>query len=224
MERRMNRDALYTLIKATFESLNKEHSDINAIPPISPEDQVLAGYGIDEVVFSEFIEDVEVRLGNRRLNLEIFLNRQEYSTLTFKKLLDHMVKVLASRIKKPLVVYVDDEEENLFVFKRKFGKELNLKLFTRPQEALAFITEDPDVVLVITDEVMPGMNGNLLCDKVKEIKPSMKFILITGNPQHDEDLMYTSLRENRFYEFIRKPLDLENKGPEYLKMIQSLTG
>jgi CheY-like chemotaxis protein len=219
----MDRDALYTLIKATLESLQKDYPDVRALPTVPPEDQILEAYGIDEVVFSDFIDDVEIRLGGRRLNLEIFLNRQEYSNLSFRKLLDHLVKVLTNRIKKPLVVYVDDEEENLFVFKRKFGKELNLKTFTDPQEAFQFITSDSDVALVITDEVMPGMNGNLLCDKVKEIKPAMKFILITGNPDNDDDLMYNTLRGNRFFEFIRKPMDLENKGNEYLKMIQGLT-
>lgn len=223
MERYMERDALYTLIKASFGSIQKDYPDVQALPGLPPEDQVLEVFGIDEVVFSDFIEDMEIRLGGRRLNLDIFINRQEFGNLTFGRLLDHLGKVLATRIKKPLVVYVDDEDENLFVFKRKFGKDLNLQTFTDSLEAFEYITSNPDVALVITDEVMPGLNGNLLCDKVKEIKPSMKFILITGNPDNDDDLMYNTLRGNRFFEFIRKPMDLENKGQEYLRMIQALT-
>jgi hypothetical protein len=50
----------------------------------------------------------------------------------------------------------------------------------------------------------------------------MKFILITGNPNSDDDLMYRSLRKSRFYEFINKPIDLEKKGDEYLKMFQDI--
>jgi DNA-binding NtrC family response regulator len=77
-------------------------------------------------------------------------------------------------------------------------------------------------VLVITDEVMPKLSGNELCDAVKKSKPNLKFILITGNPNHDSDLMYLTLRKNRFYEFINKPVDFENKAEEYFSMIQSL--
>ena len=38
-----------------------------------------------------------------------------------------------------MVVYVDDEEENLFIFKRRFGKDFPIKTFSDPHEALSFI-------------------------------------------------------------------------------------
>ena len=76
--------------------------------------------------------------------------------------------------------------------------------------------------LVITDEVMPGMSGNELCDAVHETKPLMKFILITGNPNSDGDLMYRALRRNRFFEFFNKPVDFESKGEEYLTLINRI--
>jgi hypothetical protein len=50
----------------------------------------------------------------------------------------------------------------------------------------------------------------------------LKFILITGNPNSDDDLMYRSLRNSRFYDFINKPVDLEGKGEEYLKLFQDI--
>jgi hypothetical protein len=34
-------------------------------------------------------------------------------------------------------------------------------------------------------------------------------ILVTGNPQGDDELMYNSLRHGKFHDFISKPLDLE---------------
>jgi DNA-binding NtrC family response regulator len=121
-----------------------------------------------------------------------------------------------------MVVYVDDEEENLFIFKRKFGKKLNLNTFSDPIKALEFIQNSEDVRLVITDEVMPKMSGNELCDRVHLTKPLLRFVLITGNPNSDGDLMYRALRKNRFYEFINKPVDFDTKGDEYLGMIQGL--
>jgi DNA-binding NtrC family response regulator len=125
-------------------------------------------------------------------------------------------------VANPLVVYVDDEEENLFIFKRKFASAFSLRSFSDPMEALEFILTNNDVALVVTDEVMPKLSGNELCDKVHESKPNLKFILITGNPNSDDDLMYRSLRYNRFYEFINKPMDFEGKGREYLHLIQGV--
>jgi DNA-binding NtrC family response regulator len=124
--------------------------------------------------------------------------------------------------RNPIVVYVDDDPDCLFIFERKFGRRLHLKMFTQPKEALAFILASPEVALVITDEVMPGLSGNQLAEELMKYKPNMKIILITGNPNHDADLMYNSLRRGRFYEFIQKPVDFESRGEEYYNLIQGL--
>jgi hypothetical protein len=50
----------------------------------------------------------------------------------------------------------------------------------------------------------------------------MKFILITGNPNSDGDLMYRALRRNRFFEFFNKPVDFEAKSEEYLGLINRI--
>jgi DNA-binding NtrC family response regulator len=150
------------------------------------------------------------------------LSQETLNSLNLGQFLGILSEALLPAGRTPVVVYVDDEEENIFVFKRKYGKRLNLQTFTDPLQALAFIHSDPNVTLVITDEVMPKLSGNGLCDEVHKVKPAVKFILITGNPNSDEDLMYNSLRRNRFYEFINKPVDFEGKGEEYFNMIQSL--
>ena len=69
---------------------------------------------------------------------------------------------------------------------------------------------------------MPALSGCKLCDETKKAKPNMKFIMITGNPNHDGDLMYKSLRKDRFYDFINKPVDFDKNGEEYLAIIQGL--
>jgi DNA-binding NtrC family response regulator len=78
--------------------------------------------------------------------------------------------------------------------------------------------------LVLTDEVMPRMSGNQLCDRVHAMKPGVKFILLTGNPNNQDDLLYQTMRKNRFYEFLRKPLDLENRYDELLNLFESVLG
>ena len=47
-------------------------------------------------------------------------------------------------VPNPVVVYVDDEEENLFDYRRRYSNRLNLRTFSNPNEALAFIRDNPD--------------------------------------------------------------------------------
>ena len=50
------------------------------------------------------------------------------------------------------------------------------------EEALAAIRERAKVDLVISDVVMPGMNGELLRETVKRYWPNCKFIVCSGYP------------------------------------------
>ena len=145
----------------------------------------------------EFARELRNRLGGIALNVELMYRMQkafggtssgqnQYTTIG--EMVRHIQSSLHHGIQNPVVVYVDDEEENLFVFRRKYAKRINLRTFSDPAEALAFIKDSPDVVLVLTDESMPGMSGNELCDQVHLTKPFLKFILITGNPGGDENL------------------------------------
>ncbi len=217
----MDKAEIYTVIRESLANIQGQEEGHRPTPLELPENAPLANYGIDEVGLSELVEDLERRFGKGKLNIRGFFNPHEFFSLTFGRLVEQIESDLSLKIKDPVVVYVDDEEENLFVFKRRLGRQLNLKLFTRPKEALEYIRSSGQVGLVITDEVMPGLSGNDLCNEVKKIHPSMKFILITGNPENDTDLLHKTLRGNRFYEFINKPLDLENKGEEYLRLIKA---
>ncbi len=217
----MNEETLYGIIKEIADQLKSEHPGLGSLPQVPDRGLVLERAGFDLVVLSEVCDELESRLG-KRLDVERYFNPESFRQATLGQVLDLILQRKPQGPSNPLVVYVDDEEDNLFVFRRRFGKELNLKTFLDPKEALDFIRATPDVALVVTDEVMPGLGGNELCDEVRKTKPNMKFILITGNPNNDGDLLYKSLRYNRFYEFINKPMDLEGKGEQYLKLIAGL--
>jgi CheY-like chemotaxis protein len=218
----MELDSLYGILRDITSTLAEKDPSFQALPKDMDEGMLLNEAGLDIITLPDVAAELKNRLGGRDLGLNRLMNPSDVNAMSIGSFLKHIQSMLTNRNKQPLVVYVDDEEENLFIFTRKFGKRLNLKTFTDPTEALAFIKAEESVSLVITDEVMPKLSGNQLCDEVHKSKPSMKFVLITGNPNSDEDLMYKSLRKNRFYEFINKPVDFEKRGDEYLNLIQGL--
>jgi len=218
----MNTEKIYELVCAAVNELRKEDEDILALDKPIQKDKPLHEYGLDSFTLGELERDLESRLDGHKLGFDSFLVPENFYSVTVGHIVEQISNRVGSVVKDPVVVYVDDEEENLFVFKRKFGKALTLKTFANPVEALEYIKSTDTVALVITDEVMPSLSGNQLCDEVKKVKPYMNFILITGNPENDDQLMYKTLRHSRFYEFIQKPVDFEGKYNDYLSMIQSL--
>lgn len=218
----MEISGLYGIIREIVASLSAKDKSYSPLPEVMDEHVYLTDLGLDITTLPEVAVELEKRLGGRNLGLGDILNPEDLNAMTLGDFLQHLRRGLATRSRNPVVVYVDDEEENIFIFKRKYGKQLNIRAFSDSREALAFIKENDDVALVITDEAMPYYGGNALCDEVKKSKPEMKFILMTGNPNSDGDLMYRSLRSNRFYDFINKPVDFEGKGETYLKMISEL--
>jgi CheY-like chemotaxis protein len=218
----MENGDMYPLLREIIAGFASRDPSYQPLPEAPDEDAALNDLGLDITTLPEIIAELQARLGGRDLKLDDILTPADVNTMTMKDLLHEIRASLAPRKPNPQVVYVDDEEENLFVFARKFGKKLNLKTFTDPVAALAYIKSEDSVSLVITDEVMPHLSGNELCDEVHKAKPMMKFVLITGNPNHEDDLLYRTLRKNRFYEFINKPIDLERKGDEYMRMFQNL--
>jgi CheY-like chemotaxis protein len=227
----VQKERILSILRDAFSRLSRENPSFAPLPPALDEATPLEALHVSEANIGDLARELRSRLGGIALNVELLFRMQKavegttadrgaYRTLG--DMARHIQGALHHGVSDPVVVYVDDEEENLFVFRRRFGKRLNLRTFSNPVEALAFIEENPDVVLVLTDEVMPGMTGNELCDRARARKPSLKFILITGNPAGDQNLMHRSLRHGRFYDFLSKPLDFEGKGEEYLSAVRRI--
>jgi nitrogen-specific signal transduction histidine kinase/CheY-like chemotaxis protein len=80
------------------------------------------------------------------------------------------------------VFIVDDEEPVLKVFHRLMKSLGNDFIgFRDPVEALAYFTDNPsEFDLVLTDFLMPGMNGLELVRKIRKTRPDIPAILCTG--------------------------------------------
>lgn len=218
----MNREEIYKVLQTISLELAKDDEDAKPLPEKPDWSAPLEDLDIDMISGQEYFRGLDDRIPTKNFHVPPNLIEKLHLFGNLGELVDFIIEKGFAKRPDLEVVYVDDEPENLFIFKRRFAKSINLKTFENPIEALEYIITSPNVGLVITDEVMPGLSGNQLCDRVKTSKPNMKFILITGNPNQDDDLMYRSLRKSRFYEFINKPMDLEKKGEEYLAMIKNL--
>jgi CheY-like chemotaxis protein len=213
---------LYDILQDIVSILSEGNPEYRNLPTELEPDALIFDLGLNSENLPAILGELKIRLEGRDVNILASIPEPDLKSLTLKRFLKLLQESIVTAVLAPIVVYVDDEEENIFVFKRYFGKALRLVTFTDPESAFDFIRKESAVALVITDQVMPKLNGTALCNAIRRTKPFLKFILLTGNPAGDSDLMYSSLRHGKFHDFISKPLDLQKRGPEYLEMIQSL--
>lgn len=111
------------------------------------------------------------------------------------------------------ILLVDDEEDTEMLFKQVFRSEIKNKDFEfhfalDAEEALKyiFLLNPFDVVLVLSDINMPGMNGLDLLKEIKKLFPSMKVIMITA---YDNENNYNLAISNGADGFLAKPVDFD---------------
>lgn len=104
------------------------------------------------------------------------------------------------------VVIVDDEEMVLTSLNAYLTLETdwNVKTFTSAKEALAFIQANT-VGLVISDYLMPEMDGISFLAKVRAAKPHVPRIILTGYA--DKENAIKGINEVGLYQYLEKPWD-----------------
>src|SRR6266571_2323731 len=111
----------------------------------------------------------------------------------------------------PTILLVDDEEMVVNSIKSFFAIESDYKLvtYTSPQKAWEDIERNPrHVDLVISDYLMPEMDGITFLAKVKDILPMVPRILLTGYA--DKENAIKAINNVGLYQYIEKPWDNED--------------
>ncbi|MDJ1178709.1 adenylate/guanylate cyclase domain-containing protein [Roseofilum sp. BLCC_M91] len=117
---------------------------------------------------------------------------------------------------KPVILCVDDEHFILDSLKRmlrrEFGKAYQVELAESGGGALEIIhkclEEDNEVVLVVSDYMMPRMKGDELLQKIHEICPKTIKIMLTG--QADIEGMRNVVNYANLYRYLTKPWQIED--------------
>jgi DNA-binding NtrC family response regulator len=81
--------------------------------------------------------------------------------------------------------------------------------------ALAILTSDPSIDLLVSDIKMPGMNGIELAEAGLKLRPKLKVLLMTA---YATEILPDSLRAHGL-EFLRKPFDLNRLSSLALNMV-----
>jgi DNA-binding NtrC family response regulator len=110
----------------------------------------------------------------------------------------------------PTILLVDDEEMVLNSIKSFFAIEADYDLltYTSPEKALEDLESNHHRIdLVISDYLMPEMDGIRFLAKVKEKVPLAPRILLTGYA--DKENAIKAINEIGLYQYVEKPWDNE---------------
>lgn len=113
---------------------------------------------------------------------------------------------MADRENSQTIIIVDDEEMVLTSLNSflSLETEYKVKTFTSVKEALNFF-ETNDVDLVVSDYLMPEMDGISFLAQVKKIKPEVPRIILTGYA--DKENAIKAINEVGLFQYIEKPWD-----------------
>jgi len=114
---------------------------------------------------------------------------------------------------KPVILLVDDEVVVLdslkIQLKKEFGNEYFYEVAESADEALEIIEEleeeNIEILLLVSDWLMPGMKGDELLIKVHDQYPDIIKVMLTG--QADEDAVERAHQKANLHRCLRKPWD-----------------
>lgn len=118
------------------------------------------------------------------------------------------------------VLYLDDEDINLFLFEANFKKKFKVYTARTSHEAFTKLEAHQDqIVAVISDMRMPVIDGIEFVIKAKEKYPQFYYYIMTGfeHNQEIEEALDKNLIKKRF----KKPFNVQEIEEEVLKVAES---
>lgn len=104
------------------------------------------------------------------------------------------------------ILYVDDEESNLRIFKMTFKRYYDVFIAISGQEAIKILHQEA-IQLIITDQKMPEMTGTEFLEKTIPEFPNIIRIILTGFS--DIEAVVRAINKANVYRYVTKPWDRE---------------
>lgn len=122
------------------------------------------------------------------------------------------------------IMIVDDEQDIEPLFLQKFKTELKERnvefhFCFSGESALEFLNNmtSADIVLILSDINMPGMNGLELLRILKEKYPHLKVFMITA---YDDEEKHEKAVRFGADEYLTKPIDFDKLKEEIFKLVK----
>jgi signal transduction histidine kinase/HPt (histidine-containing phosphotransfer) domain-containing protein/BarA-like signal transduction histidine kinase len=106
--------------------------------------------------------------------------------------------------KKGKLLIVDDEIEVVKTLKRLFRKYYDVYTATTPQEGIHLVTNN-NIQVIISDQRMPGITGTEFFKKIKDDKPDIVRMILTGYA--DIEAVIDAINLGNVFRYIAKPWD-----------------
>jgi DNA-binding NtrC family response regulator len=107
---------------------------------------------------------------------------------------------------QPHILLVDDEDMVITSIRAFLQLETEYEIhgYTNPQEATRHLETNP-VDVIVSDYLMPKMNGIQLLAKAKELQPEAARVLLTGHA--DKQSAIQAINQVGLYQYLEKPWD-----------------
>ncbi len=107
----------------------------------------------------------------------------------------------------PKVLLVDDEDQ----FRTPLAKRLNLHGYetldvNNGEDAVKIVRNDRDIDVVVLDRKMPGMDGEQTLKAMKEFRPEIQVVVLTG---HGSLVSATEMGKMDAFSYLQKPIEFD---------------
>ncbi len=104
------------------------------------------------------------------------------------------------------LLYVDDEMLNLILFELNFKKMYRVITADSGSSGLEKLNQHNDIIVVISDMKMPGMNGIEFIKEARKHYKHVLYFILTGFDLTDE--ITTALNQGLIQHYFKKPLSV----------------
>ena len=126
------------------------------------------------------------------------------------------------------ILIVDDEPDAAELFRQRFRREARqgtyvLHFAASGEEALGRLAEDvkPELIVVLSDINMPGMDGLALLREVKQRHPKLPVMMVTA---YGDDERRRRAAEDGAMDFLTKPVDFDLLKRQLGRLLSATAG
>ena len=113
------------------------------------------------------------------------------------------------------VLFVDDQEEVLLLLEKTLKDENYTKIFVKSASEALDILKNDQIDVIVTDMVMPQMNGLQLLKIIKEEYPYIVRVVLSGFSQVPSIL--SAINTGDIYRFLTKPWRVNEESKQIIR-------